>query len=325
MTRRALRPAVSGAPEPAGRSRAAERRAPARPKPTWRAALLAVLAAGLAGGTAAVLWPRAAPETAPRAAGIILAAPADEAALLAVAPAAATAYPFAPEPSIIVVLYPSLHSQALALNRIGAFVEKAGAPHDRVLGSAELSHAIESSGDAFDTYYFGHDYRAADLNRFFAAAAAGHVALNAEEAALRRFAAARGWLSADARGALISLPPAGATTELDGTGRAAILRHELSHGAYFTQPAYAAAAQGVWRGLDEADRAAFRRFLAQSGYDTGEDDLMCNETQAYLVHTEDNRFFTAAAVGLPADHIRALRTRFINAMPEGWLRARTPR
>ena len=96
------------------------------------------------------------------------------------------------------------------LNRVAAFVEKAGLPHDRVLTDAELDAAIRASGETPATYYYGHDYRAADLIRFFALADRAGVALTPEEERLRRLLRQAGWTDTSAAGALISIPKAGA-------------------------------------------------------------------------------------------------------------------
>jgi hypothetical protein len=112
---------------------------------------------------------------------------------------------------------------------------------------------------------------------------------------------------------------------IDAAARATILHHELSHGEYFTNPAYAGYAQAFWRdSMTAAERAAFTGFLMREGYDPGIEDLMMNETQAYLMHTPDARFFNAAAVGLPLAELDRLRAAFLLGMPAGWLRDCTP-
>ena len=62
------------------------------------------------------------------------------------------------------------HRRTDGLDRLAAFVEKAGVPHDRVLTDAELDATIREHGDTVETFYLGHDYAAASLLRFFAAA-----------------------------------------------------------------------------------------------------------------------------------------------------------
>ena len=247
---------------------------------------------------------------------------ADRAALLA-APTSATAiYRYQPAPAVTVVLFDSLHDQALALNRIGAFVEKAGVPHDRVLDDASLAAAIAASHDTFDEYYLAHDYSAADLRRFFAVADGEHVALRPAENWLRARLEEVGLLGAGVPGALISVPPAAASGFMDAAGRSTILRHELAHGLYFTDARYADYVARFWQeGLTAEERAAFVRLLVRQGYDPANVDLMRNECQAYLAFTDDGRYFSAAALGLAEAQVVELRRRFIDGLPAGWLAA----
>ena len=68
------------------------------------------------------------------------------------------------------------------------------------------------------------------------------------------------------------------------------MRHELSHAEYATSPDYAAYVGRFWAEVLTGDeRASWRRYLAQAGYDPGMEDLMMNEMQAYLAHPPDPR------------------------------------
>jgi hypothetical protein len=246
---------------------------------------------------------------------------ADEAALLAAPTDRLTLWRFRADPDIVVAIFPTLHAQAMALNRVATFVERPGVPRDHVLDDGALRAVIgqgqPGGQDGFDTYYYGHDYRAADLARFFATAASDGVNLHAAERELKARLKAAGLFKPRSQLALISLPPHGDGL-LDDGGRATILDHELSHGAYFTDPRYAAYVVGFWNGLTETERSAFRRYLGAQGYDTGNDDLMRNETQAYLVFTADPRMFDMARLGLP--EAPRLRTEFLSGLPVDWLR-----
>jgi len=242
---------------------------------------------------------------------------ADEAALLAAPTDHLTLWRFSADPDILVAIFPTLHAQAMALNRVATFVERPGVPRDHVLDDGALRAVIGQGADGFDTYYYGHDYRAADLARFFATAARDGVNLHPAERELKARLKAAGLFKPRSPLALISLPPHG-TGLLDDAGRATILDHELSHGAYFTDPRYAAYVVGFWNGLTDTERSAFRRYLGAQGYDTANDDLMRNEAQAYLVFTADPRMFDSARLGLP--EARGLRTGFLDALPVTWLR-----
>lgn len=222
---------------------------------------------------------------------------------------------YAGNPAIFVLDYPTLAAQGAALNRVAALVEKAGLPRDRVLTEAEMAAAIARSGDSAATFYFGHNYRGADLARFFALAERDGLALSAAEAWLRaQFLLARGLVPAGQEIVLLSLAAPG--PEMDEAGRATILRHELSHGRFGTDAAYAGHVRRVWtERFAEPDRSAIRAFLGREGYDTGIETLMIDEAQAYLLHTPDPRFFTAAHLGLAAAELERLRALMRAGMP----------
>jgi hypothetical protein len=205
------------------------------------------------------------------------------------------------------------------LNRVAALIEKKGAPHDRILTETELARFIQARGTDPDTFYEGHDYRATDLARFFRITTRDHVKLSPGESQLRQIAAQENWLGSKPTGALISIPPVGPT--IDAAARQAILRHELSHAAFFTDPRYAALARQFWMtDLNEKERAAVRDFLAEQDYDRTNEDLMINEGQAYLFNTPHPRFFTPAMIGMTNEHHAQLRMIFLNSIPPGWFR-----
>lgn len=247
-----------------------------------------------------------------------------ESEILTYQAAVPTAVWFSANPLIMVVDYPDLKLQGSAFNRMAAFIEKAGLPRDRVLSDSELSAAIISEGATPETYYYGHDYRIADISRFFATAIRQKIELAPEEERLRDLLIGVGKLSETAVGAIISLPREGSDAFVDASGRASLLRHELSHGEYFTIPAYAKYCLHFWANeMSEGDRAAFRNFLTRQGYDPTDEDLLVNEMQAHLMHTTDTRYFNARESGLPRARIEALRLQFLTKMPPSWLKEAT--
>ena len=230
----------------------------------------------------------------------------------------------AENPAILVLDFPSLREQARMLNRVAVLIETRFQPRDRVLDDDALDRAIRATGAEPDTFYDGHDYRAADLVRFFALAERDGIRLNQDELRLRELIRAAGWMDAGAVGALITLPTLGAG--IDPAARRSILRHEISHGEFFTDPDYARFTQWFWQTeLSDIERTAFRRFLAGQEYDPADETLMMNEMQAYLVHTNDRRFFGPEMVALSPERIATLRRRFIGGMPAGWFRDLTLR
>jgi hypothetical protein len=240
--------------------------------------------------------------------------------ILADAPESVDARRFALQPEIIVLQFGSLGEQARTLNRAAALIERAGFPRDRPLADAELESRIRASGNTPDTLYYGHDYRAVDLLRFFDESERAGLVLTNEELSLKRELKRWGWRPGT-NAALISLVRDDPATGVDHGVRATILRHELSHGLYFVNPDYAAYARQFWTGtMSAGERRSFRTFLRKEGYDTEIDDLVVNETQAYLMHTQDSRFFNAAAVGIPPARLDALRVLFLTGMPPSWLR-----
>jgi hypothetical protein len=73
--------------------------------------------------------------------------------------------------------------------------------------------------------------------------------------------------------------------------------------------------------LSDKQRAGFRDFLGDQHYDTANEDLMLNEAQAYLVHTNDKRYFLPDHAGLTEEDATRLREIFVRGMPGGWLKA----
>ncbi|MFT9257679.1 MAG: hypothetical protein ABF535_06345 [Acetobacter sp.] len=228
------------------------------------------------------------------------------------------AFVLAQDHDILVLDFSSLLAQGQTLNRVAAFVEKAGLPRDRVLDGSALQSAIHESGATEQTYYYGHDYQAGDLRRFFAQAARQSIALTPQELWLHAVLARMGWLQSDANGALITISASG--DGLDASMRAITLRHEIAHGAFYTVPAYRAYTRRFWQALAPSERAGFITFLGQQGYDTTSEALMYNEMQAYLAFTADTRFFNAQAVNLSDARLEAMRVSFLDGMPDFWLR-----
>ena len=243
---------------------------------------------------------------------------ASEAEILRDSPSELAVYRFASQPNVVVLQFPSLSEQALTLNRVAALLEKSGYPREQVLPRAEIDARIVAGGATPDDFYYGHDYRSADLLRFFRLA----TDLNAQEQGLLRLTEKLGWGEPGAAGALVTLVRQSAgNASLDANGRAAILRHELSHGVYFTTPDYAAYCEHFWHDtLTPDERDKFAAFLGREGYDTALPDLVTNEMQAYLMHTPDRRFFSPAELGIPQQRVAELRQVFLVGMPPSWLR-----
>lgn len=226
-----------------------------------------------------------------------------------------TLFNLAGSPRIFVVDFPDLDRQGAALNRVAALVEKAGTPRDRVLNDADLATAISHSGETPATYYYGHNYRGRDIEHFFALASRDGIVLTPEERWLReQVGRIRAQLPAGDEFAIVSVP--GVDARVDASMRRAILHHELGHGHFFSNPAFAAHVAHVWRDVfTEAERARFRAFLQSEGYDPSQEEVMLNEAMAYLIFTPDPRFFTPAHAGLDEARAEVLRAALREGAP----------
>ena len=59
----------------------------------------------------------------------------------------------------------------------------------------------------------------------------------------------------------------------------------------------------------------FSAFLKSLDYNAEDEELMANESQAFLMHTPDGRAFSAASVGLSEAALANLRSRFRTGEP----------
>ena len=242
---------------------------------------------------------------------------------------------FKANPAVLVIEYPNLREQGLAMNRLAAMFEKRAAHRDRVLSIAELDELMRRSGDTVASFYQGHDFPAAKVARFFTLAEMQRMALNAQEAQLRALLLEaelmqRGdggiyrALGEQAAVSFTGVQPDNPTTApneaVDRVRREAVLRHELSHGEFFTTAAYRAHCINFWRKvLSERERRIFRAYLNGLHYNPGDDDLMANEMQALLMHTPDNRAFNAGDLGISEAALAELRIRFRAGEPANGL------
>lgn len=277
--------------------------------------------AGLA-GAAGVAWQlvpgsfepkRAPPSSAAAATGPPL---QTEAEILASTPSQAVLVRLQAQPRIHILLFPDLESQGATLNRLAALIEKRGLPRDRVLSDAELAAAIGAAQSTPATYYYGHNYRLVDVERFFVLAQQQGVVLGQQELWLKEQLSR--WRLIDPAAtdsALISVP--GIRGPVDALARQTILRHEIGHGHFFIHPAFAEHVRRTWRrDFTAVDRAAFTAFLAREGYDPTQEDIMINESMAYLIFTSNDQFFSPGDVGLSPERIARLRAMLLHGAPQ---------
>ncbi len=233
--------------------------------------------------------------------------------------------------AVLVIEFPNLKEQGLAFNRAAAYIEKKNSRRDQVLSDADLAALVKQSGDTAETFYYGHDYSAEQMRQFFAQSNTQNIALNAQELRLRQILVDAALLQEEVPGeprttslmapgqqAVISFSalqrddPATKVDEgVDALRRESTLRHELSHGEFFTRPAYQKQSWAFWQNsLNKTERALFRRMLAGMDYDAENELLMVNETQAILMHTPDRRAFDASNLGVTPSQLQELRQRF---------------
>jgi hypothetical protein len=218
-------------------------------------------------------------------------------------------------PRVFIADFPDLASQAAALNRIAALIEKAHAPRDRVLTEPELAERIAATGQPAEHYYFGHNYRGEDLSRFFSLLTRQGLPRRPEESRIEAWLAEMRRQEPEGEVALITIPRA--RGGVDASAREAILRHEIAHGFYFVDPLFAGYVRRTWNERFPATvREAFRRFLAAEGYDATNEDLVINEAMAYVLFTPDPRFFNPAMVGLDDAEVEALRVLLRPGVPD---------
>jgi hypothetical protein len=271
------------------------------------------------------------PSRAQRKGGIARAERASYAEVLGNTSTALRVFRYAGNDRVLILDYPSLREQGGALNRIATLVEKTGTPRDRVMSNDELSSYISSVGRSSATLYFGHDYPASDVARFFNLTDRDAISLTAEERNLRQTLLDHGFLvwangeyaAAAPAQALVSLvqeqaddPTTGQSELVTARLRHIILRHELSHGEFFTNEGYRDYSIRFWRTrLSDDERSTFRRFLASREYDPENEALMINEMQAFLAHTHDEGIFSAASLGVTPGALAQLRRRFLDDAP----------
>jgi len=233
---------------------------------------------------------------------------------------------------VFILDFPTLGEQGRTFNRIVALIEIMGLGARRVLDDDELAAFIRASGKTEYTFAYGNDFLVADLVIFFNLAEHRGIALNEEEKRLQAFLLDRGLMrerygflqAVRPNAVILSIPQehqGDGEPSVDAAARRTILMHELAHAEYYSNPDYRRWCRRFWRELmNENQREAFRAFLARSGYDRENEELMINEAQAYLSFTPDTRAFSAKLLGLPEEEIEQLRQKFAAGAPSWPLR-----
>ncbi|MDR2767952.1 MAG: hypothetical protein LBB82_06460 [Treponema sp.] len=179
------------------------------------------------------------------------------------------------EPRILYIVSASHAVQSAFLRRLAFFVEKRG-----FAGRLARDEEIKDLRD-----WGAHDYRSADLARFFQKAENEKFPLNRKELLLRELLLANGIIRRTrngieaGEGALI-----GFSAEIGDDRLPAYFVHETVHGFYFIMPALRRAFKESFDRYPEAEKNFLRAAFDFREYNVLEDaDLLVNETAAYLL------------------------------------------
>jgi len=178
------------------------------------------------------------------------------------------------QPKVLILVFKDYATQDRYLKRLAFFVEKKG-----YRGKLHPDEAIAALHG-----WNAHDYRTEDLAAYFRKANADSFPLNAEERALEGLLADRGLISGSGTkieaeaGALISI-----SMETPSPLRRTLLVHESTHGIFFVDEEYRKFVRDAWARVGEEEKWFWTTYFGWAAYDTGDDYLMANEFQAYLL------------------------------------------
>jgi hypothetical protein len=192
---------------------------------------------------------------------------------------------------VFLIDFADLAVQGEALNRIALFVESRDRK-DTVLTGSELAEYFASKGEKPEQFLHGHDYQAGDLARFFNAMEQKKVPLNPRETyvltvlvennIIRKEGSA--YIPVPPYKVILSIPQSkeGSEIHLSQDLRRSVLRHEASHGEYFTNDEYRSYCRAFWNNLKTREQQICHDELGKLGYDPDNEDLLINELQAFL-------------------------------------------
>ncbi|MBN2511073.1 MAG: hypothetical protein JXB03_12410 [Spirochaetales bacterium] len=183
-------------------------------------------------------------------------------------------------PDILLIDTLSYQVQSALFRRLAFFVEKRGYA-GRILSDAELEglHGWNA-----------HDYRAFDLANFFNLAKKEAHVLNTYELQLATVLLEAGIINEKdgfyepVKGGILSV-----SRESSDYLRELFLAHEGYHGIFFSEKDFEDYVLDLYNRLDREFLNFWKLFLGWKGYDTGNEYLMANEVQAYLLQLPLNR------------------------------------
>lgn len=196
-------------------------------------------------------------------------------------------------PQVLILDFSDLRQQGDMLNRLAAFHELAGFSRQEILSDQAIKAQLNQEQREWESVYYGHDYSAQELAAFFNQIQAQALPLSSSEQFLLQLLLREGLIkkgdqdyqASEPAQSLISLSEDKdwRSQQKSDQIRLFLLAHEIRHGLYDTNSAYRKACHDFWNGLAYSQQAAFRESLALMHYDPSQEDLMINETQAYLL------------------------------------------
>lgn len=221
-----------------------------------------------------------------------------------------------------------LRHRGETLNRIAAFLDAKDAPKDKLLTDKELGRLIWSSGENHETFFLAHCFKASDLIKFFNTADASSFQLNKEELKLRDMLIRnlfmqknRIYKQVPPEKILIAIPEEQKENlktlqeeAVTSESRRMLFRHEMGHAKYFLNPKYRKyCKQFFQKKITPEIRIALIHFFKNYSYDSGNEDLLINEIQAYVIHTPLE--YTFSHFDFSLDALRAVKKEFLASMP----------
>lgn len=229
---------------------------------------------------------------------------------------------------ILIYNFSSLTEQGRTLNRVMALIEDSDASKTRISTEDEIAQLHAKRNTTAATFNYGHDYRSEHLALFFNLALDDQVTLRDEEIALRDELLAESFLikkkgryypskNPQSIISIANTKPEFSEKSLSTSLRSSITQHELSHGVFFSNAEYRRYAHKFWE--EHVDKKLHRHLekqLQSLGYNTNNYELIVNEGQAYLIHTNDKLFFNVEDVGMTEQDLRDLRKKFLDNAPD---------
>lgn len=235
---------------------------------------------------------------------------------------------YAGNPDIYIFDFPNLTQQGKTFNRITQLTEQYNEPYKRVLTLQEIESYLASIRRTQANMAFGNDVLVSELVLFFNLADNGKIELLPEELALRDFAISHGLIkvwrkfyqAVQPNVVILSIPQTQERRDnepkISELARRAIFTHEIAHGEYYTNPHYAKYCYRFWSSvLNDEQRNVFKKFLSKYNYSLNEEELLVNETQAYLMFTPDPLSFSAKKLGITDEELEWMRMVFRKGMP----------